>query len=93
MKKFLLMIGLISIGLTAAAQPRFGYGIRAGMNLTDMVGKHSSITNDWRVGFAAGIFIDYRFTDAWKATYCILRKDFIKSNPKIFRKFRASKRI
>ncbi|HIS34760.1 MAG TPA: PorT family protein [Candidatus Avirikenella pullistercoris] len=65
MKKFLLMIGLISIGLTAAAQPRFGYGIRAGMNLTDMVGKHSSITNDWRVGFAAGIFIDYRFTDAF----------------------------
>lgn len=49
---------------TTFAQTKIGYGVRAGMNLSEVAATlNNEITSQWRVGFVGGFFADFRFND------------------------------
>ncbi|MFI3261527.1 MAG: porin family protein [Rikenellaceae bacterium] len=61
MKKITLV--LVSLFVSVSAFAQFGYGARAGMNFSTLVNNGDGIVSEWRVGFAGGVFVDYRFSD------------------------------
>ena len=64
MKKLLLSACLLVFATAAFSQAQLGYGVRAGMNLSEIIATlNKDITTVWRVGFTAGVFGDVRFNE------------------------------
>ncbi len=64
MKKLFLSACLLVFATAAFSQAQWGYGVRAGMNLSEIIATlNKDITTVWRVGFTAGVFGDVRFNE------------------------------
>ena len=70
MKIFLLSIFAVCVVATyaSAQQTGFGYGVKAGVNISKYTGGDA----DFKAGFTGGIFADYRFCDRFALSADVL---------------------
>lgn len=63
MKKLVLIVALAAITFGASAQG-FSWGIKAGMNVSNIGGKDTD-NNKNKIGYFAGLAAEYAFSDTW----------------------------